>query len=112
VEGIFGYHHFPAKAVGGVTGTALNLYQFSGNGKVYLNSGGTFRPFVNAGIGGYDFTPGGGTHFGGNVGAGVLREFNSHWGVQASYNFHTVNTPGAVTVTKFSTIQGGIRYVF
>jgi outer membrane protein with beta-barrel domain len=110
VEGIFGYHHFPAKTVGGVTGTALNLYQFSGNGKVYLNSSGPFRPFVNAGIGGYDFTPGGGTHFGGNVGAGVLREFGPHWGLQASYNFHTVNTPGAAT--KFSTIQGGIRYVF
>jgi hypothetical protein len=104
-EGIFGYHHFPAKV-----GSALDLYQFSGNGKFYLSSGGPFRPFINAGIGGYDFTPGGGTHFGGNVGAGLLRELNSHWGVQGSYNFHAVNTPGAAT--KFSTVQVGIRYVF
>jgi len=110
VEGIFGYHHFPVKAIAGGAGAALNLYQFSGNGKFYLNSSGPLRPFVNAGIGGYDFTPGGGTHFGGNVGAGVLREFGPHWGLQGSYNFHTVNTPGAAT--KFSTIQGGIRFVF
>jgi len=68
-----------------------------------------FRSFVNAGIGGYDFNPGGGTHFGGNVGAGVLREFGPHWGLQASYNFHAVSTPGAAT--KFSTVQGGIRFV-
>ena len=74
-----------------------------------MTSGGPFRPFVNAGIGGYKFSPGS-TYFGGNVGAGVLRELNSHWGLQASYNFHTVNTPGAAT--KFSTVQGGIRYVF
>ncbi len=104
-EGIFGYHHFPAKV-----GSAVDLYQFSGNGKLYLSSSGPFRPFVNAGVGGYDFTPGGGTHFGGNVGAGVLREFGPHWGLQASYNFHAVNTPGAAT--KFSTVQGGIRFVF
>jgi len=104
-EGIFGYHHFPAKV-----GSAVDLYQFSGNGKFYLTSGGPFRPFMNAGIGGYDFTPGGGTHFGGNVGAGVLREFGPHWGLQASYNFHAVNTPGAAT--KFSTAQLGIRFVF
>ena len=110
VEGIFGYHHFPAKTVVGAVLSDLNLYQFSANGKVYLTNSWPFRPFINAGIGGYDFAPGGGTHFGGNVGAGVLREFNSHWGVQSSYNFHAVNTPGAAT--KFSTIQGGIRFVF
>ncbi len=104
-EGIFGYHRFTAKVGGG----ALNLYQFSANGKVYLSSGGPFRPFVNAGVGGYDFTPGGGTYFGGNVGAGVLREFGPHWGLQASYNFHTVNTP---VTTKFSTAQLGLRFVF
>jgi len=105
-EGIFEYHRFTAKVGSG----ALNLHQFSANGKAYLTSGGPFRPFINAGIGGYDFTPGGGTHFGGNVGAGVLREFGPHWGLQGSYNFHAVNTPGAAT--KFSTVQGGIRFVF
>lgn len=109
-EGIFGYHRFPAKTVVGAVLSDLNLYQFSANGKAYLTNSRPFRPFVNAGIGGYHFTPGGNTYFGGNVGAGVLRQFNSHWGVQASYNFHTVNTP--VTATKFSTVQIGIRFVF
>jgi hypothetical protein len=104
-ESIFGYHHFPAKV-----GSALDLYQFSANGKAYLTNVGPLRPFVNGGIGGYKLTPGGGTYFGGNVGAGVLREFSSHWGLQASYNFHTVNTP--VAATKFSTAQVGIRFVF
>jgi len=103
-EGIFGYHHFPAKV-----GSALNLYQFSANGKVYLTSGGTIRPFVNGGIGGYKFSPGS-AQVGGNFGAGVLKELNAHWGVQASYNLHVVHTP--VQATKFSTAQVGIRYVF
>jgi opacity protein-like surface antigen len=87
----------------------LDLYQFSANAKLYLTSGGATRPFVNAGIGGYKLSPGS-AYFGGNFGAGVLREFTPHWGLQASYNFRTVNAPG--TATKFSTLQAGIRYVF
>jgi hypothetical protein len=108
-EGIFGYHHFPAKSAAGTVLSDLDLYQFSANGKAYLSSGGPIRLFVNAGIGGYNFSPGGSTYFGGNVGAGVLRAFGPHWGLQASYNFHIVNTP---TVAEFSTFQGGIRFVF
>jgi len=61
VEGIFGYHHFPSSL-----GATLDAYQFSANGKAYLTTG-TFRPFVNGGIGGYKFSPGT-TYFGGNVG--------------------------------------------
>jgi outer membrane protein with beta-barrel domain len=109
-EGIFGYHHFPAKTVVGAVLSDLNLYQFSANGKAYLTNSWPFRPFINAGIGGYHFTPGGNTYFGGNVGAGLLRRFNSHWGVQASYNLHTVDVNG--TATKFSTAQIGVRFVF
>jgi len=103
-EGIFGNHHFPAKV-----GSALDLYQFSANGKYYLTSGGSLRPFVNAGIGGYKFSPGS-SYVGGNFGVGILYNLTSHWGLQASYNLHVVNTPGAAT--KFSTAQGGIRFVF
>jgi hypothetical protein len=103
-EGIFGYHRFPAKI-----GSALDFYQFSANGKFYLTSSGPLRPFVSGGIGGYKFSPGS-TYFGGNFGGGILYELGPHWGLQASYNFHTVNTPGAAT--KFSTVQGGIRFVF
>jgi len=104
VEGLFGYDRFPANV-----GNPLDLYQFSANGKLYLTSSGPLRPFVNGGIGGYKFS-GNSTYFGGNLGAGVLREFGPHWGLQASYNFHAINTPGAAT--KFSTVQGGLRFVF
>jgi len=103
-EGIFGYHHFPAKF-----GSALNLYQFSVNAKTYLTTSGSVRPFINGGIGGYKFSPGP-TNFGGNFGGGVLYNITAHWGLQGSYNFHAVNTP--VAATKFSTLQGGIRFVF
>ena len=103
-EGIFGWHHFPASV-----GSSVDLYQFSANGKFYLPSSGPIRLFVNGGIGGYKASPGS-TYFGGNVGAGLLREFGPHWGLQASYNFHALNTPGGATI--FSTVQGGVRYLF
>jgi len=103
VEGIFGYHRFPAKITGD-----LNLYQFSVNGKAYLTSG-TLRPFVDGGVGAYKFSPGP-TKFGGNVGGGVLYSLTSRVGLEGVYNFHVINTPGAAT--KFSTLQGGIRFVF
>ncbi|HYM79379.1 MAG TPA: hypothetical protein VE377_25605 [Candidatus Dormibacteraeota bacterium] len=105
-EGIFGIHHFP-----GILVSNENVYQFSANLKVYLNSHWPFKPFVNGGIGGYKFSPGD-PYVGGNFGGGALWPFpnNPHWGVQGSYNFHVVNTPTAAS--KFSTVQGGIRYVF
>jgi hypothetical protein len=102
-EGIFGYHDFSAKA-----GGSGNVYQFSADAKAYLLTG-NLRPFINFGIGGYAFSPGS-THFGGNVGGGVLYTWSSRWGVQGSYNFHVVDTP--ISSTQFSTLQGGVRYVF
>ena len=102
-EGIFGYHYFSAKA-----GGSGNVYQFSADAKAYLLTG-NLRPFINFGIGGYAFSPGS-THFGGNVGGGVLYTWSSRWGVQGSYNFHAVSTPA--NSTQFSTLQGGFRYVF
>src|SRR5262249_51743075 len=102
-EGIFGYHRFPGKIAGDV-----NIIQFSANVKAYLRPTG-IRPFLNGGIGGYHF-PSGTPNFRRNVAPGVLKEFNAHWGLQVSYNFHAVNTPGAAT--QFSTAQAGVRYVF
>jgi hypothetical protein len=80
-----------------------------GAGVPHGTSSGPFRPFVNGGIGGYKFS-GNWTHFGGNFGGGILHELGPHWGLPGSSNFHAVNTPGAAT--KFSTVQGGIRFVF
>jgi hypothetical protein len=103
LEGIFGYHRFPAKIA-----DDLNLYQFSVNGKAYLTNG-TLRPFVNGGVSAYKFSPGP-TKFGGNIGGGVLYSLTSRVGLEGTYNFHVINTPGAAT--KFSSLQGGIRFVF
>ncbi len=103
-EGIFGYHYSPLKLGGNE-----NIYQFSVNGKAYLITAGNIHPFINGGIGGYAFSPGS-AHFGGNVGAGVLFTLTPRWGIRGSYNFHAVSTPGSTT--QFSTLQGGLRYVF
>jgi hypothetical protein len=103
LEGIFGYHHFPGSLLGD-----LNVYQFSVNGKTYL-TGGTVRPFVNGGVGGYKFSPGS-TYFGGNFGGGVLFNLTSRLGLQGSYNFHVVDTSG--TATKWSDVQVGLRVEF
>jgi len=104
-EGKFGYHRFP-----GDSGGHLNVYQFSGNGKFYLvPEPNKVRPFVNGGIGAYNFESGP-TKFGGNVGAGILFEITPRFGLQGSYNFHAVNTTFATT--RFSTLQGGVRFRF
>ncbi|HEX8069458.1 MAG TPA: outer membrane beta-barrel protein [Pyrinomonadaceae bacterium] len=106
IEGIFGFHRFP-----GTFGGHVNLFQVSANAKTYFTAPPVqLRPFVNGGIGVYHFGSGGSTNFGGNVGAGLLYEITPHFGVQGSYNFHVVNTSGPNF--KFSTVQGGIRYVF
>jgi Outer membrane protein beta-barrel domain len=102
-EGIFGYHHFP-----GTLNDAANLFQVSANAKSYLTTG-SLRPFVNGGIGGYKFSSGD-MYFGANVGGGILYSITSHLGLEGRYNFHAVNTPAEAT--RFSTIQGGIRYEF
>jgi opacity protein-like surface antigen len=105
-EGVFGYHRFPRKVVGG----AQNLFQLSGNARVYVvPPPNKFRPFFNGGLGAYKFGAGS-TKFGGNVGVGVLYEVTPKFGIQGRYNFHAVNTPGFAT--KFSTVQGGVRFRF
>lgn len=101
-EGIFGYHHFPAKIAGD-----LNIYQFSVDGKAYLKPPSSkLRPFLNAGIGGYKLSPGS-TSFGGNAGAGLLYQLTSRFGLQGSYNFHAVNTPGLQPGSPLSREESG-----
>lgn len=103
-EGIFGYHRL------GAPGGALHLFQFSGNVKTYLTAPPyKLRPFLNGGVGAYTSSSGT-TRFGGNVGGGLLYEVTLKFGVQGSYNFHVINTPGSAL--KFSTAQGGVRFVF
>lgn len=103
-EGIFGYHRFR------VLGGSVNLFQFSANAKTYLTAPpNKLRPFLNGGVGVYTFTSGT-TRFGGNIGGGLLYEVTPKFGVQGSYNLHLINIPG--NAFKFSTVQGGVRFVF
>ena len=104
VEGTLGYHRFST-----FFGDHANLYQVSGNGKFYLvDESSKLRPFVNGGVGVY-VTDAAQAHFGGNVGAGVLYEVTPRFGIQGVYNFHVFSSGGN---TKFSTVQGGVRWRF
>lgn len=103
-EGSIGYQRF-----GTFFGGNTNLYQVSGNGKFYFVDQSTrLRPFVNGGVGVY-VTDSATTHFGGNVGAGVLYEVTPRFGIQGSYNFHSFSSG---SVVKYSTVQGGVRFRF
>lgn len=102
--GTLGYHRFST-----FFDEHATLYQVSGNAKFYLvDESSNVRPFVNGGIGLY-VTDSGSTHFGGNVGGGVLFNVTEHVGIQGSYNFHAVSIGDTI---KFSTVQGGIRFRF
>lgn len=103
-EGTFGYHRF-SSFFGGDT----NVYQLSGNGKFYFVDDSTrLRPFVNGGVGLY-VTDSATTHFGGNIGAGVLYEVTPQVGIKGSYNFHVFTAGDGA---RFSTVQGGVRFRF
>lgn len=102
--GMFGYQRFPT-----FFGDSTNLYQLSGNAKFYLvDESSNVRPFVNGGVGAY-VTDSAQTHFGGNVGGGILYEVTPKFGIQGSYNFHAFSVGDVV---RFSTIQGGVRFRF
>ena len=104
VEGTVGLHRFET-----FFDDVATLYQVSANGKFYLVDQSTkVRPFVNGGVGAY-VTDSGTSHFGGNVGGGILYEVTPHVGIQGAYNFHMVNLGSN---TRFSTLQGGVRFRF
>jgi hypothetical protein len=104
-EGIVGYHRLP-----GAFGGHFNLYQVSANAKTYFTAPpNQVRPFVNGGFGAYKFGSGS-THFGGNLGAGILYEVTPRFGLQGSYNFHIISASGFSP--RYSTLQGGVRFRF
>ncbi|HEY6216583.1 MAG TPA: outer membrane beta-barrel protein [Pyrinomonadaceae bacterium] len=104
-EGFLGYHRFSNFFIG-----HTNLYQVSGNAKFYLvDESSRVRPFVNGGVGDY-VTDSGTSHFGGNLGGGVLFEVTPRFGVQGKYNFNIFRTGGGNL--RFSTVQGGVRWRF
>jgi len=102
IEGILGYHAFKTPFI-----TEPHIWQLSLNVKQYFGPG-PLHFFLNAGGGAYRFDPGNTTKFGGNVGAGLLYDLSSTWGLEGVYNFHTISTSGSNT--EFSTLQIGIRH--
>jgi len=104
--GTFGYHRFEFV----VPTIHTSIYQISANAKAYFTAPPIkLRPFVNGGVGAYVFSSAT-SHFGGNVGAGILYEVTPKFGLQGSYNYHMVNTAGSNLM--FSTVQGGVRFRF
>jgi hypothetical protein len=101
IEGIAGYHSFKSPFV-----SNPHIWQLSVNGKQYFGPG-PLHFFLNGGIGVYRFDPGHTTKLGANVGAGVLYDFSTIWGIEGVYNFHAIST--SPSRTQFSTVQIGIR---
>ena len=108
-EAIYTYHRFNGDNFGFGSFFDLNVHQLSINGKVYGSSS-PIRPFFNFGGGAYVITPGVSTHGGLNVGGGVQFDVTPNIAIDAMYNFHNVFTSGSDT--RFSAVQGGVRFRF
>lgn len=103
-EGTFGFDRF-----GFIFGSSnLDLYRLSANAKFYPVIG-TFQFGVFAGGGVYHFNPAS-THGGLNFGVVGEYRINTSWSLESTYNFHNVFTSGSST--RFSTVQGGVRFRF
>lgn len=109
LEGIYGIHHFRGATFGPVSVAGTNVHQFSFNGKVY-GSTSPVRPFFNFGGGGYKFESDDKLYGGLNIGGGVQFDVTPTVAVEGVYNFHNVFTSGSQT--RFSGVQGGVRFRF
>lgn len=101
LELLYGHHEF--EGVDLFPDTKID--QFSVNAKLFL-PGGFWQPFVNAGVGSYDVSPGG-SDPGANAGFGVLHMFPAGFGVELGYNFHRVF---ASPDLDFSALLLGLRW--
>ena len=108
LEGIYTFHRFNGETFGALTVPDLNVHQVSVNGKVYGSSS-PWRPFFNFGGGVYNFNTAT-TRGGVNVGGGLQFDVTPNVAVDAMYNFHNVFTSGSNT--RFSAVQGGVRFRF
>jgi hypothetical protein len=78
------------------------------NGKAYFGSG-TWRPLAGAGVGSYDFSPGG-SETGFNLFAGVQANPLPRLGVEATARYHFVDVGGSSA--DFLTYHLGLRLRF
>lgn len=104
VEASFGYDRFPFK----IPSDHLSLFRGSANLKFYPVIG-TFQFGIFGGGGVYNFDPGD-TRGGMNIGAVAEYRVTTSIGVEATYNFHNVFTPGSSV--QYSNVQGGLRFRF
>jgi len=104
IEATLGRHSFKGK--GGLQD--IDVLQYGVDAKLYFPMP-SWRPFVTAGIGGYDFDPGS-TRFGANLGAGAQVDIAPRWSVEGRYAYHWVsgNSPNS----RYSTLLLGLRYSF
>lgn len=109
LEGIYGFHHFRGDTIGPFSFDNMNVHQFSLNGKVY-GSTSPVRPFFNFGGGAYRFQPDTTVRGGLNFGGGLQFDVKPKVAVEGVYNFHNIFTSGSNT--RFSAVQGGMRFRF
>ncbi len=102
IEAVYGQHHLRGKA------SSADIHQLSANFKQYASSGVT-RLYLQAGFGGYFFTPGV-NRPGTNVGIGIQRDILGRTAVEGAYNFHSIFLPGSTF--NMSTLQVGLRIRF
>ncbi|HKO43859.1 MAG TPA: VWA domain-containing protein [Pyrinomonadaceae bacterium] len=88
--------------------SSFHITHLSAGPKLTFGTG-TVRPSLHAGIGAY-FPQGGGTRFGGNVGASVQFWVTPNFAFEPSYNYRMVNFSGSTI--RYSTLQGGVRFRF
>jgi len=89
-------------------GPDSSLNHFSANAKAYFGSG-QWRPFLGAGAGAYDFSPGS-TEFGFNVFAGLQANPSARLAVEATLRQHFVSSSG--DDANFLTAHLGFRIRF
>ena len=100
----YGFDQFDGKSgINDVDVSHLTL-----NGKLYF-AGGTGRPFLQAGVGYYNFDPGD-NEFGVNLGVGYQFDYSPSLAFEIKTQYHSVNTD--VFDTEFFVLRGGIRWFF
>jgi len=102
LETYVGFDHFRSSL------TDQHFFNLSERGKLTLGSG-NLRPFTFFGVGGY-FASGGSNYAGINAGGGLQYWLNGRFAVEGTYTFHNVFISGGNA--RYSTVLGGIRYIF
>ena len=100
-----GYSRFNGKG----SQADLNVWGLSGNIKYYLNPGGSYKAFVNGGLGVYSLDPGD-IEGGYNIGFGVYRNLTPDLSFEATINYSAIfTTPPDL---KYGLFQLGLVYLF